>query len=270
MPELALHVAEVAAAAEEALEHQRLLAGEAGEPSDPELALDDGPAVAAPEARDRELARADGAGGDDVMRHGSFLVMCECVFLFSNIDFPYCQVHMCVGSVDASAALHCPACDSPRRSSSRGARPRGSGSRPRSSRRSARARSGPAVTVTINGYTYRSTIAAYGDVFMLPLAAENRAGAGVEAGDEVEVDLDLDTAPREVEVPPDLAAALVDEPEARAFFDGLSYSNRRSFVLNVEGTKNEETRRRRVGQGARDAPAGASLDRCAGPGRATG
>ena len=104
----------------------------------------------------------------------------------------------------------------------------------------------PAVTVTINGYTYRSTIAAYGDVFMLPLAAENRAGAGVEAGDEVEVDLDLDTAPREVEVPADLAAALVDEPEARAFFDGLSYSNRRWFVLNVEGTKNEETRKRRV------------------------
>jgi hypothetical protein len=104
----------------------------------------------------------------------------------------------------------------------------------------------PPVTVTINGYTYRSTVAAYGDVFMLPLAAENRAGAGVEAGDEVEVDLALDTAPREVEVPADLAAALAEEPEARAFFDGLSYSNRRSIVLNVEGTKNEETRRRRV------------------------
>ena len=100
----------------------------------------------------------------------------------------------------------------------------------------------PAVTVTINGYTYRSTIAAYGNVFMFPLAAENRAAAG----DEVEVDLALDTAPREVEVPADLAAALADEPEARAFFDGLSYSNRRSIVLNVEGTKNEETRRRRV------------------------
>ena len=104
----------------------------------------------------------------------------------------------------------------------------------------------PAVTVTINGYTYRSTIAAYGDVFMLPLAAEHREAAGVAAGDDVEVDLELDTAPREVEVPADLAASLADEPEARAFFDGLSYSNRRSSVLNVEGTKNEETRRRRV------------------------
>ncbi len=104
----------------------------------------------------------------------------------------------------------------------------------------------PAVSVTINGYTYRSTIAAYGDVFMLPLAAEHRTAAGVEAGDQVEVDVALDTAPREVEVPPDLAAALDDEPTARAFFDGLSYSHRRWFVLNVEGTKNEETRKRRV------------------------
>jgi hypothetical protein len=104
----------------------------------------------------------------------------------------------------------------------------------------------PAVTVTINGYTYRSTIAAYGDVFMLPLAAEHRTAAGVAAGDDVDVDLELDTAPREIEVPEDLAAALADEPEARAFFDGLSYSNRRWFVLNVEGTKNAETRKRRV------------------------
>ena len=104
----------------------------------------------------------------------------------------------------------------------------------------------PAVTVTIGGHTYRSTVAAYGDVFMLPLAAEHRAAAGVAAGDEVEVELAPDTAPREVEVPADLAAALAAEPEARAFFDGLSYSNRRWFVLSVEGAKAPETRQRRV------------------------
>ena len=104
----------------------------------------------------------------------------------------------------------------------------------------------PPVSVTINGYTYRSTVAAYGDIYGLPLAAENRTGAGVAAGDEVEVNLELDEAPREVEVPADLAAALADEPEARAFFEGLSYSNKRWHVLNVEGTKNEETRKRRV------------------------
>ena len=104
----------------------------------------------------------------------------------------------------------------------------------------------PAVTVTIGGHTYRSTVAAYGDVFMLPLAAEHRAAAGVAAGDEVEVELAPDTAPREVEVPADLAAALAAEPEARAFFEGLSYSNRRWFVLSVEGAKTPETRLRRV------------------------
>ena len=104
----------------------------------------------------------------------------------------------------------------------------------------------PPVTVTVNGYSYRSTIAAYGDVFMLPLAAEHREAAGVTAGDEVEVELTLDEAPREVIVPPELEAALADEPEARAFFDGLSYSNRRWFVLSVEGAKTPETRARRV------------------------
>jgi hypothetical protein len=104
----------------------------------------------------------------------------------------------------------------------------------------------PRVTVTINGYSYRSTVAAYGDLFMLPLAAEHREAAGVAAGDEIEVDLELDEAPREVTVPPDLEAALAGEPEARAFFDGLSYSNRRWFVLSVEGAKTPETRQRRV------------------------
>jgi hypothetical protein len=104
----------------------------------------------------------------------------------------------------------------------------------------------PPVTVTINGYTYRSTVAAYGDVFMLPLAAEHREAAGVAAGDEIDVDLELDTAPRDVEVPADLAAALDAEPAARATFDGLSNSNRKWHVLNVEGTKNPETRQRRI------------------------
>jgi hypothetical protein len=104
----------------------------------------------------------------------------------------------------------------------------------------------PPVTVTIGGYTYRSTVAAYGDTFMLPLAAEHRNAAGVAAGDEVEVELAPDTEPREVEVPPDLTAALEDEPDARAFFDGLSYSNKRWFVLSIEGAKTPETRQRRV------------------------
>jgi Bacteriocin-protection, YdeI or OmpD-Associated/Domain of unknown function (DUF1905) len=104
----------------------------------------------------------------------------------------------------------------------------------------------PAVKVTVNGYSYRSTVASMGGVFMVSLSAEHRAGAGVAGGDEVEVDLELDSAPREVTVPPELAAALDAEPAARATFDGLSYSNRSWHVLQVTGAKSEETRQRRI------------------------
>ncbi|HUR03958.1 MAG TPA: YdeI/OmpD-associated family protein [Nonomuraea sp.] len=104
----------------------------------------------------------------------------------------------------------------------------------------------PAVNVTINGYGYRSTVASMGGRYMLPISAEHRQGAGVAAGDEVEVALELDTAPREVTVPADLAAALDGAPEAKRFFDGLSYSRKLRYVLQVEGAKKAETRQRRV------------------------
>lgn len=104
----------------------------------------------------------------------------------------------------------------------------------------------PPVTVTINGYAYRSTVAAYGDVFMLPVAAEHREAARVAAGDEIDVDLELDSAPREVDVPPDFAAALDAEPDARRTFDALSNSNKKWHVLSVEGAKTEKTRQRRI------------------------
>jgi len=104
----------------------------------------------------------------------------------------------------------------------------------------------PAVKVTVNGYSYRSTVASMGGVFMVSLSAEHRAGAGVGGGDEVDVDLELDTAPREVAVPPDLAAALDAEPAARATFDRLSYSNQSWHVLQVTGAKSDETRQRRI------------------------
>ena len=103
------------------------------------------------------------------------------------------------------------------------------------------------VVVTIGGHSYRSTIAAYSGTYMLPLAAEHRAAAGVQAGQEVEVDVVVDDAPREVEVPEDLARAL-GEGSARAEFDRLSYSNQRRIVLSVEGAKTAETRARRIGK----------------------
>ncbi|WP_380030269.1 YdeI/OmpD-associated family protein [Dactylosporangium vinaceum] len=104
----------------------------------------------------------------------------------------------------------------------------------------------PKVTVSINGYSYRSSVGAMGGRSMLPISAEVRAGAGIAAGDTVDVDVELDAAPRTVEVPADLAAALDAEPVVRKAFDALSYSNQRAHVLSVEGAKTEATRTRRI------------------------
>jgi hypothetical protein len=104
----------------------------------------------------------------------------------------------------------------------------------------------PAITVTINGYTYRNTVAVMGGVYMVGVSAEHRAGAGVAGGDEVDVDIELDTAPREVTVPPDFAAAMDAVPKARATFDALSYSNKSWHVLQISGAKTDETRQRRI------------------------
>jgi hypothetical protein len=104
----------------------------------------------------------------------------------------------------------------------------------------------PAVNVTINGYTYRNTIAVMGGEYMVGVSAEHRAGAGVAGGDTIDVDIELDTAPREVTVPDDFAAALDGDPDARRTFDGLSYSNKSWHVLQVDGAKTDETRQRRI------------------------
>lgn len=103
----------------------------------------------------------------------------------------------------------------------------------------------PAVTVTINGcHTYRSTVAVRGGNYRLGVSAENRAKAGVAAGDVIDVELELDTALREVAVPDDLAAAL--DADARRRFDATSYSNQLRHVLAVEGAKTAATRQRRI------------------------
>jgi bacteriocin resistance YdeI/OmpD-like protein/uncharacterized protein DUF1905 len=104
----------------------------------------------------------------------------------------------------------------------------------------------PAIRVTIHGFTYRSTVAVMGGAFMVGVSADNRAGAGVKGGDEVDVDIELDTAPREVTVPPDFAAALDAEPDARRTFESLSNSNKGWHVASIEGAKTDETRQRRI------------------------
>ena len=104
----------------------------------------------------------------------------------------------------------------------------------------------PPVRVTIGRHTYRSTVASLGGRFMLPVSAEHRAAAGIAAGDEVDVGLEPDTEPREVEIPPDLAAAIAGDPEAKQAFDGLPYSQKQRHVLAIEGARTPDTRQRRI------------------------
>ncbi|MGO1077945.1 YdeI/OmpD-associated family protein [Inquilinus sp. CA228] len=114
----------------------------------------------------------------------------------------------------------------------------------------------PPVRVAINGHTYRSTVAVMGGQFLVPVSAENREKAGVAGGEEIEVDLKLDTEARDVVVPPDLAEALGGNAAARQRFEALSYSRRKALVTVIEGAKTEETRQRRLGKTIDDLLAG--------------
>ena len=104
----------------------------------------------------------------------------------------------------------------------------------------------PPVKVTVNGHTWRSSIAFMGGEFWLGISAENREAAGVKAGDEIEVEVEPDTEPRELEIPADVAEALEREPEARRYFETLSYSNKRRHIMAIDAAKAAETRQRRI------------------------
>ena len=104
----------------------------------------------------------------------------------------------------------------------------------------------PAVKISLNGYEYRSTIAVMGGKFMLPVSAEHRTGAKIKGGDSLTVTLELDTEPRILEIPADLATAFEQNASAKAKFEALSYSQKRLHTLSVQGTKNPETRAKRV------------------------
>lgn len=104
----------------------------------------------------------------------------------------------------------------------------------------------PAVRVTVRGYTYRSSVASMGGVFMLGMSNAVRKASGVSAGEVVDIDIELDTEPRVITVPADLAAALVKDAKAKRFFDSLSYSNKRRLVEPIEAAKAAETRERRI------------------------
>ncbi|KQS66919.1 YdeI/OmpD-associated family protein [Modestobacter sp. Leaf380] len=100
------------------------------------------------------------------------------------------------------------------------------------------------VTVTLAGYSYPSTLAVMGGQHLIPLAAEHRTAAGVSAGDDVLVDLVVDTAPRTVELPAELAEVL--DASQRAAFAALSPSRQKAHVVSVGSAKTPETRARRI------------------------
>ncbi len=114
----------------------------------------------------------------------------------------------------------------------------------------------PPVRVTISKHTYRSTVAPMGGAYWVGVSAENRNAAGVAAGQELDVVLELDTEPREVNVPADFAAALGDDSVASERFDSLSYSRKRQHVLAIEGAKTDDTAATTYRQSHRDAARG--------------
>jgi hypothetical protein len=104
----------------------------------------------------------------------------------------------------------------------------------------------PPVKVTVNGYSYRSTVATVDGKFMVGFSADHRTASGLKGGDEVDVDIELDTEPRTVDVPADLQSALDAEPKARDTFDMLSNSLKGYHVYQVTSAKTDETRQRRI------------------------
>ncbi|MBG0560093.1 YdeI/OmpD-associated family protein [Actinoplanes aureus] len=104
----------------------------------------------------------------------------------------------------------------------------------------------PKVVVRVNGYEFRSSIARMGGEYWLGVSADRRAAAGIEGGEVYDLEVELDTAPREIEVPDDLAAALAAEPAAKAFWDSMSFSNQRWHAEQLTSAKTAETRGRRL------------------------
>ena len=104
------------------------------------------------------------------------------------------------------------------------------------------------VRATVNGYSWRTTVARMRGEFLVGLNRAVRDAAGVQAGDRVEVTVELDTEPREVDVPEALATALAGDPKATAAFEALAYTHRKEYARWIDEAKRDETRQRRVAQ----------------------
>ena len=104
----------------------------------------------------------------------------------------------------------------------------------------------PPVRVTLHEHTYRTTVARMGGRFLVPVSGEVRKAAGVTAGDELDVGIELDDAPRTVDVPPDLAAGVAEAPAAAQAWEKLAYTHQKEWARSVEDAKKPETRARRI------------------------
>ncbi|MFD7786166.1 YdeI/OmpD-associated family protein [Streptomyces nojiriensis] len=104
----------------------------------------------------------------------------------------------------------------------------------------------PPVTITVNGHSWRSRVAIMRGRHLLGFSNANRQTAGLAVGEEVEVELELDTEPRVVVEPPDFARALDDDLVARAAYDNLAHGRKHEHVRAIESAKQPETRRRRI------------------------
>jgi hypothetical protein len=114
----------------------------------------------------------------------------------------------------------------------------------------------PPVKVTIRGHTWRTTPGVYGGVGHVVVNRAVKAATGVDAGDRVRVRMELDSEPRTVRVPRDLAVALSGDPAAEKAFDAMSFTHRREYVEWVEEAKRSETRARRIAETVKRVRAG--------------
>ncbi|MEJ0105277.1 MAG: YdeI/OmpD-associated family protein [Bacteroidota bacterium] len=104
----------------------------------------------------------------------------------------------------------------------------------------------PPVVITLNNYTYRSTVAVMKGMYLVSLSAENRAKANVAGGDELEITIGLDTAPGIVELPADFKKVLDKNKVAKTAYDKLAPSRKKAMVLSITDAKTEETRKKRI------------------------
>ena len=104
----------------------------------------------------------------------------------------------------------------------------------------------PKVNVVVNGYAYSSSVGSMKGKAMIPFSKAHREASGIGGGDDIKVELTLDTEEKTVEVPADLAEALAASPKAKAAYEALTFSKQKWLVHDIVEAKKPETRTRRI------------------------